>query len=90
MSLVRSWSVFRWARHSGYADGRKRTRDTAEDAQVEIQGRHGTYTAIVEPTRREASIGAIVLEGLDFLVDCPHQRLVPRGPRFIVSEIESL
>ncbi len=73
-----------------YADGRTRTRDTAVDVQVEIQGRQGTFTAIVEPSRREALIGAIVLEDLDFLVDCLNQRLVPRDPRIIVSEIETL
>lgn len=73
-----------------YADGRTRTRDTAEDAQVEIQGRRGTFTAIVEPNRTEALIGAIVLEDLDYLVDCLHQKLVPRDPRFVISEIETL
>jgi len=72
-----------------YADSRTRTRDTAEDVQVEIEGRKGTFTAIVEPGRTDALIGAIVLEDLDYLVDCLHQRLVPRDPRFVVSEIES-
>jgi clan AA aspartic protease len=72
------------------ADGRTRTRDTAPNVQVEIQGRQETFTAIVEPSRNDALIGAIVLEGLDFLVDCLHQRLVPRDPRFIIAEIESL
>lgn len=71
-----------------YADGRTRTRDTVAAVQVEIQGRKGTFTAIVEPSRSEALIGAIVLEDLDFLVDCLHQRLVPRDPRFVISEIE--
>ena len=73
-----------------YADGRTRTRDTAEDVQVEIQGRRGSFTAIVEPDRTEALIGAIVLEDLDYLVDCLHQTLVPRDPRFVISEIEAL
>ncbi len=73
-----------------YADGRTRTRDTAEDVQVEIQGRRGTFTAVVEPTRSDALIGAIVLEDLDFLVDCLHQRLVPRDPRFVISEVDTL
>lgn len=73
-----------------YADHRTRTRGTVEQVQVEIQGRHGTFTAIVEPTRTEALIGAIVLEDLDFLIDCQNQRLVPRDPRFIISEIESM
>ena len=73
-----------------YADHRTRTRDTVEDVQVEIQGRRGTFTAIVEPSRTEALIGAIVLEDLDYLVDCLHQRLVPRDPRIVISEIESV
>ncbi len=72
------------------ADGRTRTRDTAQDVQVEIRGRQGTFTAIGEPSRTEALIGAIVLEDLDYLVDCLHQRLVPRDPRFVISEIETL
>ena len=73
-----------------YADGRTRSRDTIPNVQVEIQGRQGTFTAIVEPSRSDALIGAIVLEDLDFLVDCLHQRLVPRDPRFIIFEIETL
>jgi hypothetical protein len=50
-------------------------------------GRDGVFTAVVEPKRRTALIGAIVLEDLDFLVDCT-QQLVPRDPRFVVSEVE--
>lgn len=73
-----------------YADGRTQTRDTVNNVLVEIQGRRGTFTAIVEPTRKDALIGAIVLEDLDFLIDCPNERLVPRDPRFIISEIETL
>lgn len=73
-----------------YADGRSRTRDTVHNVQVEIQGRRSTFTAIVEPKRSEALIGAIVLEALDYLVDCLHQRLVPRDPRFVIAEIETL
>jgi clan AA aspartic protease len=73
-----------------YADGRTRTRDTVQGVQVEIQGRWDIFSAIVEPSRREALIGAIILEDLDFLVDCLHQRLVPRDPRFIISPIEAL
>jgi clan AA aspartic protease len=72
-----------------YADHRTRTRDTAEFVQVEIQGRKGLFTAIVEPSRSEALIGAIVLEDLDFLVDSLNQRLVPRDPRYVISEIET-
>ena len=31
---------------------------------------------------------AIVLEDLDFLVDCANGRLVPRDPKHIISEVE--
>ncbi len=55
---------------------------------VHLLGREGILTAVVEPNRRSALIGAIVLEDLDFIVGCTRQRLLPRAPRFIVSEIE--
>jgi hypothetical protein len=42
----------------------------------------------VEPRRTTALIGAIVLEELDFIVDCARQTLRPRDPDGIVSEIE--
>jgi clan AA aspartic protease len=71
-----------------YADRRSATRDTVDDVQVEILGRNATFRAVVEPSRTEALIGAIVLEALDYLVDCTHQRLVPRDPKFVISEIE--
>jgi hypothetical protein len=56
--------------------------------RLHLQGRDGIFTAVVEPKRDTALIGAIVLEDLDFLVDCQKQRLVPRDPDFVVSEIE--
>lgn len=71
-----------------YADGRRAQRSTAEAAYVEILGRHGTFTAIVEPKRETALVGAIVLEDLDLLVDCTNQRVVPRDPRTPIYEIE--
>jgi predicted aspartyl protease len=71
-----------------YADGRRTVRDEVEGAYVTIQGRSGDFKAIIEPRRDTALIGAIVLEDLDFLVDCQKHRLVPRDPDFVVSEIE--
>jgi predicted aspartyl protease len=71
-----------------YADGRTAERRQAEEVYVELLGRHGTFTAIVEPRRKTALIGAIVLEDLDLLVDCQRQRLVPRDPSGPVYEIE--
>lgn len=71
-----------------YADRRQGTRDSAEDVRLELQGRKGIFTAIVEPKRKTALIGAVVLEVLDLLVDCKHLKLVPRDPHFVISEIE--
>jgi predicted aspartyl protease len=71
-----------------YADGRRAQRRVAEGAFVELLGRHDTFTAIVEPKRETALIGALVLEALDLLVDCKHQRLIPRDPSGPVYEIE--
>jgi predicted aspartyl protease len=71
-----------------YADGRRAQRQEAEDAYVELLGRHDTFSAIVEPKRTEALIGAIVLEDLDLLVDCSRRRLIPRDPSGPLYEIE--
>jgi hypothetical protein len=42
----------------------------------------------VEPRRRTALIGAIVLEDLDLLVDSTNECLIPRDPRIKTYEIE--
>ncbi len=71
-----------------YADRRTGIRDAVSNVYVELLGRNGVFTASVEPKRRTALIGAIVLEDLDFLIDPSGERLVPRDPKFVVSEIE--
>src|SRR5207248_6057713 len=71
-----------------YANDRLATREAVKEVHVQLLGRDGVFTAIVERKRRDALIGAIVLEDLDFVVDCTAQQLVPRDPRFVVSEIE--
>ena len=71
-----------------YANTQSATREAVKEVYVQLQGRDGVFTAVVEPKRITALIGAIVLEDLDFLVDCTQQRLVPRDPRYVVSEIE--
>ena len=73
-----------------YAHGRSATRQRVEDVRLFLLGREGTFNAIVEPDRTDVLIGAIVLEDLDFLVDCQTQRLVLRDPNVVVSEVESL
>jgi len=72
-----------------YADGRKARRRDAEAVYVKLLGRYSTFTAVVEPKRETALIGAIVLEALDLLVDCRKQRVVPRDPHGAIYEIES-
>jgi predicted aspartyl protease len=71
-----------------YADNRSVTRKRVKDVWLKIQGREGSYNAIVEPKRTDVLIGAIVLEDLDFLVDCGRSLLIPRDPDMVVSEIE--
>lgn len=71
-----------------YADGRRAQRQEAKGVFVKLLGRDGTFTAISEPKRETALIGAIVLEDLDLLVNCSTQRVVPRDPRGAIYEIE--
>lgn len=71
-----------------YADGRTAERSIARDVHLAYGGRESNFSAVVEPDRESALIGAIVLEELDFMVDCVGQRLVPRDPKQIISEIE--
>ena len=70
-----------------YADGRSGLRAEAEQVNVLLLGRDGVFSAIVEPKRETALIGAIVLEDLDLLVDCANLRLMRRDPDYVVSEI---
>jgi len=71
-----------------YADGRTADRSIVKDIHLAYGGRDSVFSAVVEPDRESVLIGAIVLEELDFLVDCAGQRLVPRDPKQIVSEAE--
>lgn len=71
-----------------YASGQTADRPIARNVHLAYGGREGVFSAIVEPGRDSALIGAIVLEDLDFLVDCVGQRLIPRDPNQIVSEVE--
>jgi predicted aspartyl protease len=71
-----------------YADGRRATRPLVDNVHLEMLGRSSVFKARIEPGRDWALIGAIVLEDLDFLVDATRQRLVPRDPKMILSEVE--
>jgi predicted aspartyl protease len=71
-----------------YADGRTAERPMARQIHLAYGGRESVFNAIVEPGRESALIGAIVLEDLDFVIDCTTQQLTPRDPKQIVSEVE--
>lgn len=73
-----------------YADDRVAERHEAEGVFVKLLGRHGTFTAIVEPKRATALVGVIVLEDLDLLVDCQRERVIPRDPSGATYEIEAM
>lgn len=70
------------------ADSRSSERAVAERVRLTYGGRSSVFSAVIEPARESALIGAIVLEELDFLVDRTNRRLVPRDPKQIISEIE--
>jgi predicted aspartyl protease len=71
-----------------YADQRTARRPIVRDVWLELCGRGSNFTAIVEPDREDALIGAIVLEELDLIVDCTRGEVRPRDPERIISEIE--
>jgi hypothetical protein len=71
-----------------YADGRRGRLPMVRGVFVRLLGRDGTYSAVSDPDRETALISGIVLEDLDFLVDCKEQQLVPRDPSGPLSEIE--
>lgn len=72
-----------------YADRRTAVRDTVQEARVILLGREGTFEAVVEPARKTALIGAIVLQVLDLLVDSKKEKLFRRDPRMKLSEMGS-
>ncbi len=71
-----------------YADGHTARRQMATGVHLTYAGRSSLFTAVIEPARDSALIGAIVLEELDLVVDCTHQTLSPRDPKRIISEVE--
>ncbi len=70
-----------------YADQRTSIRNKVKDVWLKLLGREGTFTAMVEPKRKDALIGAIVMEDLDLVIDCTTQKLHPRDPRWVISEV---
>lgn len=71
-----------------YADHRIAKREIVRNVWLQLCGRESVFTAIVEPNRPDALIGAIVMEELDLIVDCTRNEVRPRDPDRIISEIE--
>ena len=71
-----------------FADNRREKRQIVNNVWLQLLGRDGVFSAVVEPARDDALIGAIVLEELDLLIDCKSQVLYPRDPNLILTEIE--
>ena len=71
-----------------YADGRTADRPVAGAVHLTWGGRSSLFSAIVEPERDSAVIGAIVLEDLDLVVDCQRQILAQRDPKRTIFEAE--
>jgi clan AA aspartic protease len=71
-----------------YADHHRSTKKIVSDVEVHVLGRNGVFKAIVEPDRKDVLLGAIVLEDMDFIVDCRTQTLAPRDPNGTLAIIE--
>jgi predicted aspartyl protease len=72
-----------------YADDRVVTRPAVGNIAVRMFGREKDVDGWVEPDRKDVLIGAVPLEILDVLIDCKHQRLVPRDPNTIIGDAGS-
>jgi len=59
------------------SDGSQQQRDLYGDLKLQIGDRDSVFTCIGKPKEAPCLIGQIVLEELDFIVDCPNQRLLP-------------
>ena len=71
-----------------FADQPREKRRLVSNVWLQLLDRHSVFSAVIEPNRDDALIGAIVLEELDLLVDCGTQSLYPREADAILTEIE--
>jgi predicted aspartyl protease len=74
-----------------YANGETAEKDIVGGIEVEICGRKGWFEAIVEPNRKIALLGAIIMETLDLIVEPRELKIYPspRSPDLPMAEIES-
>jgi clan AA aspartic protease len=71
-----------------FANGAQEVLDITEAIRIECQGRTAVLQALV--TGDEVLIGQVVLELMDFLVDCKNQKLIPnpQNPDYPVAMIK--
>jgi predicted aspartyl protease len=71
-----------------FANGEQETLGLTEAVKIECQGRTATLQALV--VGDEVIIGQVVLELMDFLVDCNNQQLIPnpKNPDYPVAMIK--
>jgi predicted aspartyl protease len=73
-----------------YANEETAQRDIVGGVEVEVCGRKGWFEGIVQPGKKYALLGAIVMETLDLIVDPRGLQIYPnpRSPNMSVAEIE--
>ncbi|MEM6328727.1 MAG: hypothetical protein AAF790_00605, partial [Planctomycetota bacterium] len=71
-----------------YADGRVESRSVIKNVSLTLCGRESVFSAVIEPGREDALIGAIVMEELDLIIDCVTGKLIPRDPEMMTSAME--
>ena len=77
-----------WKAQVTCADGHTQRRPVVKNVWLRVCDRDSVFSAVVEPDRTTALIGAIVMEALDLVVDCVTQQLLPRDPKMMLTEIE--
>ena len=71
-----------------YADERTEERSVARPVTVRVDGRAATVDCIVGPPNSEPSLGHVVLEIMDLLVDPLQQKLTPRPESPFLPELK--
>lgn len=77
-----------WRAKTRYADGSTGDRSVIKNVSLKLCDRESVISAFIEPGRKDALIGAIVLEELDLVVDCITGQLLPRDPEKLIAELE--
>ncbi|MBC7106581.1 MAG: hypothetical protein H5T97_11635 [Firmicutes bacterium] len=73
-----------------YANEETTERDVVYGVEVTVCGRTGVFEAVVEPEKRYALLGDVVMESLDLIAEPRSHRLYvnPRSPERPMAEIE--